>query len=67
MPKGSFYQDTSGKWIFVVKGNEAIRKNITLGRENPLYYEVLEGLKEGEKVVTSSYVDYKDVEVLSLE
>lgn len=65
LPKGSFYQDTSGKWIFVVKGNEAIRKNITLGRENPLYYEVLEGLKEGEKVVTSSYVDYKDVEVLN--
>jgi HlyD family secretion protein len=65
LSKGGFYQDTSGKWIFVVKGNEAIRKNITLGRENPLYYEVLEGLKEGEKVVTSSYKDYKDVEVLN--
>jgi HlyD family secretion protein len=66
LPKGSFYQDTSGKWIFVVKENQAERRRITLGRENPLYYEVVEGLKAGEKVVTSSYVDYKDVEVLSL-
>ena len=67
LPKGSFYQDTSGKWIFVVKGNESVRRNIVLGRENPLYYEVLEGLKEGEKVITSSYKDYKDIEVLRLE
>ncbi|CAM4031918.1 efflux RND transporter periplasmic adaptor subunit [Flavobacterium antarcticum] len=67
LPKGSFYQDTSGKWIFVVKGTEAVRRTISLGRENPLYYEVLEGLKEGEKVVTSSYKDYKEVEVLNLE
>ena len=67
LPKGSFYQDTSGKWIFVVKGNEAVRRTISLGRENPLYYEVLEGLKEGEKVITSSYKDYKEVEVLNLE
>ncbi len=67
LPKGSFYQDTSGKWIFVVKDNQAVRQNIVLGRENPLYYEVLEGLKEGEKVVTSSYKDYKDVEVLRLK
>ncbi len=67
LPKGSFYQDTSGKWIFVVKDNKAVRRNITLGRENPLYYEVLEGLKSGEKVITSSYKDYKDVEILNLE
>lgn len=67
LPKGSFYQDTSGKWIFVVKGNEAVRRNVVLGRENPLYYEVLEGLKEGEKVITSSYKDYKEVEVLNIE
>ena len=67
LPKGSFYQDTSGKWIFVVKENQAVRRTIVLGRENPLYYEVLEGLKEGEKVVTSSYKDYREVEVLNLE
>ncbi|WP_026979142.1 efflux RND transporter periplasmic adaptor subunit [Flavobacterium tegetincola] len=67
LSKGSFYQDTSGKWIFVVKDNQAVRRPIVLGRENPLYYEVVEGLKEGEQVVTSSYADYKDIEVLRLE
>lgn len=67
LSKGSFYQDTAGKWIFVVNGNKAIRRNIKLGRENPLYYEVLEGLKEGEKVITSTYKDYKDVEILNIE
>ncbi|WP_188050927.1 efflux RND transporter periplasmic adaptor subunit [Flavobacterium sp. GP15] len=65
--KGSFNEETNGKWIFVVKGNQAERRAIKLGRENPLYYEVLEGLKPGEKVITSSYNDYKQVEVLNLE
>lgn len=64
--KGSFNQETAGKWIFVVKGNKAERRNIKLGRENPSYYEILEGLKEGESVITSSYSDYKDVEELSI-
>ncbi|GAA3763377.1 efflux RND transporter periplasmic adaptor subunit [Flavobacterium ginsengiterrae] len=64
--KGSFNQETAGKWIFVVKGNKAERRNIKLGRENPSYYEVLEGLKEGESVVISSYSDYKDIEELSI-
>lgn len=67
LPKGSFNQETAGKWIFVVKGNKAERRNIKLGRENPSYYEVLEGLKEGESVVTSSYSDYKDIEELSIQ
>ncbi|MEO8535415.1 MAG: efflux RND transporter periplasmic adaptor subunit [Flavobacterium sp.] len=64
--KGSFNQETAGKWIFVVKGNKAERRNIKLGRENPSYYEILEGLKEGESVITSSYTDYKDIEELSI-
>jgi HlyD family secretion protein len=67
LPKGSFNQETAGKWIFVVKGNKAERRTIKLGRENPSYYEVLEGLKEGESVVTSSYSDYKDIEELSIK
>lgn len=66
LPKGSFYQETAGKWIFVMKENTAERRTIKLGRENPLYYEVVEGLKTGEKVITSSYVDYRDVEVLRI-
>lgn len=64
--KGSFNQETAGKWIFVIKGNKAERRNIKLGRENPSYYEVLQGLKEGESVITSSYTDYKDIEELSI-
>jgi HlyD family secretion protein len=67
IPKGQFFQETAGKWIFVVKGNKAERREIKTGRENPDYYEVLSGLKAGEKVVVSSYVDYKEVEELSLE
>lgn len=67
LSKGSFNEETSGKWIFVVNDNKAERRTIKLGRENPLYYEILGGLKAGEKVITSSYKDYKEVEVLNLE
>lgn len=67
LSKGSFNQETAGKWIFVVKGNKAERRTIKFGRENPLYYEVLDGLKVDEKVITSSYKDYKEVAVLNLE
>jgi HlyD family secretion protein len=67
LSKGSFNQETAGKWIFVVNGTTAERRTIKLGRENPLYYEVLDGLKVGEKVITSSYKDYKEVAVLNLE
>jgi len=67
LSKGSFYQDTAGKWIFVEKGNKAIRTEISLGRENPLYYEVKGGLKPGDKVVTSTYKDYKNIEILNIE
>ncbi|WP_445710407.1 efflux RND transporter periplasmic adaptor subunit [Flavobacterium sp.] len=67
LSKGSFYQETSGKWIFVVNGNKAVRRTIKLGRENPLYYEVLEGLESGDKVITSSYKDYENIEELNIE
>lgn len=67
LAKGSFNQETAGKWIFVINGNSAEKRTIKLGRENPLYYEVLDGLKVGEKVVTSTYKDYTNVEVLNLE
>lgn len=67
IPKGSFNQETAGKWLFVVNGSKAVRRNIKLGRENPSYYEVLEGLKQGEKVITSSYADYKEVAELNIQ
>lgn len=67
IPKGSFTQETSGKWIFVVNGTKAEKREIKLGRENPIYYEVLGGLKAGEQVITSTYADYKEVEIVHLE
>ncbi|MFP5439576.1 MAG: efflux RND transporter periplasmic adaptor subunit [Bacteroidia bacterium] len=67
LPKGRFTEESAGKYAFVVHGNTAERRAIKLGRENPVYHEVLSGLKPGDRVVTSTYADYKDVEVLNLE
>ncbi|WP_407497268.1 efflux RND transporter periplasmic adaptor subunit [Elizabethkingia anophelis] len=67
IPKGNFFKDTNGKWIFVTENGKAVRKNISLGGENPLYYEVLSGLKEGEQVIVSDYSDYKKYEILDIK
>ncbi|MDP9956690.1 efflux RND transporter periplasmic adaptor subunit [Epilithonimonas hungarica] len=67
IPKGNFYKDTNGKWIFVVKNNKAEKRNISLGRENPLYYEVVSGLKQGESVITSDYSELKKYEILDIQ
>lgn len=67
IPKGNFYKDTNGKWIFAVKGNKAEKRNISLGRENPLYYEVVSGLKPGESVITSDYSELKKYEILDIQ
>ncbi|REC54319.1 RND transporter [Chryseobacterium piscium] len=67
IPKGNFYKDTNGKWIFVVKGNKAVKRNISLGRENPVYYEVVSGLKTGEIVITSDYSELKKYEILDIK
>jgi len=67
IPKGNFYKDTNGKWIFVVKGNKAEKRTIGLGRENPLYYEVVSGLKQGETVITSDYSELKKYELLDIQ
>ena len=66
IPRGSFYQKTGGKWIYVVnkEGNKAVKREIRIGRQNPQYYEVLEGLEPGEKVITSGYDNYGDSDVL---
>ncbi|MEI6455634.1 MAG: HlyD family efflux transporter periplasmic adaptor subunit, partial [bacterium] len=57
IPRGGFYQETGGNWIYVVEpsGDMAVRRNIRIGRQNTDFYEVLEGLHAGEKVVVSSY------------
>ncbi len=69
LPKGGFYQQTGGNWIFKVSANErtAYKVNIQLGRQNPDYYEVLEGLNPGDKVITSSYENFGDVQELVLK
>lgn len=69
IPRGAFYQTTGGQWIFVVtaEGDKAIRRKITIGRQNPNYYEVISGLEAGEKVITSSYDTYGDVQELILK
>ncbi len=57
LPRGGFFQSTGGQWVFVLNENEteAVKRPIRIGKQNPQYYEVLEGLQAGEKVITSSY------------
>ena len=66
IPRGAFYQKTGGKWIYVLSsdGTKAMRRNIRIGRQNPQYYEVIEGLEPGEKVITSSYDNFGESDVL---
>lgn len=69
IPKGTFYSVTGGNWIFVLDkdGKKAYRRKIRIGRQNPQYYEVLEGLEPGERVIVSGYESYKDNEILILK
>jgi len=69
VPRGPFYNKTGGYWIFVLDSSatRAIKRNIKIGRQNPLFYEVLEGLEPGEKVVTSSYDNFGKAEELILK
>ena len=66
IPRGTFYQKTGGKWVYVLnkEGNKAVKREIRIGRQNPQYYEVLEGLEPGERVITSGYETFGDSDVL---
>ena len=68
LPRGGFFQETGGNWIFKVSedGKKAYRVDIQLNRQNPDYFEVIRGLKPGDKVITSSYDTYKDIQELIL-
>lgn len=68
IPRGSFYQSTGGAWIYVVapEGDRAYKRQIRIGRQNPQYYEVLEGLEPGERVIVSGYENYGANDVLIL-
>jgi len=69
IPRGGFYQSTGGQWIFVIdpSGTIATKRPIRINRQNPLFYEVVEGLKPGEKVIVSSYDTFGDVDKLVLK
>lgn len=68
IPNGAFFQDTGGNWVFVVSpdGSQAIKRTVRLGRRNSRYIEVLEGLEVGERVVTSPYTSFVDMDRLKL-
>lgn len=69
LPVGGFYKDTGGNWVYVIEENgaQAVRRDIRLGRKNPEYFEVISGLEEGDRVITSSYDHFGDNEVLLLK
>ncbi len=69
VPKGGFYQQTGGNWIFIMSadGSTAYKTDIQLGRQNPEYYEVMSGLKPGDKVITSGYDNYENTQELILK
>lgn len=69
IPRGNFYQTTGGQWIYKIdeSGKRAIRTPITIGRQNPLQYEVTNGLVPGERVITTGYDRFGEAEVLVLE
>ena len=69
IPKGTFFQNTGGSWIYVLdaEGNKAYKRNIRIGRQNPQYYEVLEGLEAGERVIVSGYETFRGHEILILK
>ena len=69
LSNGPFYQDTGGNWVFVVSpdGGSAMRRTVRLGRRNPEFVEVLDGLKPGEKVIVSGYEAYQTVDRVEFE
>ncbi|OFX21543.1 MAG: hypothetical protein A2041_02465 [Bacteroidetes bacterium GWA2_31_9b] len=69
IPRGGFYQSTGGQWVYVVdpSGDFATKRSIVIGRQNPKFYEVIDGLKVGEKVIVSGYENFNEKDKLILE
>lgn len=69
IPRGTFFQTTGGSWIYVLdsEGKRAYKRSIRIGRQNPQYYEVLDGLAPGERVIVSGYEGFRENDVLILE
>ena len=67
IPRGSYFQSSGGQYVYVLNGKgEATKRYIKLGSQNPSYYQVLEGLKEGEEIITSSYDQFKNYESIKI-
>ena len=68
IPRGGFYQSTGGQWVYVVdpSGSYAIKRDIRIGRQNPRFYEVLEGLEPNERIIVSSYDNFGNIDRLIL-
>jgi HlyD family secretion protein len=69
VPTGGFYSETGGNWIYVLNesGTKAEKRSISIGRKNPQFYEVLSGLQPGEAVITSSYDNFGQKDILNLQ
>ncbi|HNK42956.1 MAG TPA: efflux transporter periplasmic adaptor subunit, partial [Flavobacteriales bacterium] len=68
LPRGPFFQDTGGQWVYVVDAEgKAVKREVKLGRQNPDMYEVLEGLRPGDHVVTSRYAAFNDADELVIQ
>ena len=68
VPRGSFFQSSGGRWVYVLSpdGKTATRRNIRIGRQNYRYYEVLEGLEPGERIITSSYSSFGEADKITI-
>jgi len=67
LAQGQFFQSTGGNWVFVVKDGKATKRNVKIGRKNYLYYEILDGLQKDETVITSSYDQFNQYDVIEIE
>ncbi|MCY1527065.1 efflux transporter, RND family, MFP subunit [compost metagenome] len=67
LAQGQFFQSTGGNWVFVVKDGKATKRNVKIGRKNYLYYEILDGLQKEETVITSSYDQFSQYDVIEIE
>ena len=66
LAQGQFFQSTGGSWVFVVKDGQAQKRNVKIGRKNYQYYEIMEGLQKGEEVITSSYDQFNQYDVIDI-
>ncbi|TDO20062.1 efflux RND transporter periplasmic adaptor subunit [Pedobacter duraquae] len=66
LSQGQFFQSTGGSWVFLLKDGKATKRNVKIGRKNYLYYEVLEGLQKGDEVITSSYDQYNQYDIIQV-